>query len=80
MERGLKSRYCVAGIEEWVTGNEKNGFQITFLARRIAQEVPAELRQGSAKKSQPTHTRDQSDTKIRHLRESEPFERFPQSR
>jgi len=64
----------------WVTGNEKNGFQITSLGRRVAEEVLNELQQGPTKKLRPTQTRDRGDTIIRYLKESEAFKRFRENK
>ncbi len=64
----------------WVTGNEKNGFQITFLGRRVAQEVLKELQEGPVKKLGPGQRRDRGDTIIRYLKESEPFKRLRQNK
>jgi len=64
----------------WVTGNEKNGFQITSLGRRVAQEVLEELQEGMVKKSGTGQTRDRGDNIIKYLRESEPFKRFRQNK
>ena len=60
----------------WVTGNEKNGWQITEEGKREAQEVLANLQKGRVKKPQKKRPRDRGDTIIRHLKESEPFKRF----
>lgn len=64
----------------WVTGNEKRGFQITLLGKRVAQEVLKELEKSKTemphiKKSQ---SRDRGDTIITYLKSSEPFKRFQQ--
>ena len=64
----------------WVTGNEKNGFQITSLGRRVAEEVLKELQQGPARKLRPTQTRDRGDTIVRYLKESEAFKRFRENK
>jgi hypothetical protein len=64
----------------WVTGNEKNGFQITLLGKRAAQEVLKELQEEKVKKQRTGQTRDRGDTVIKHLKESEPFRRFHQNR
>jgi hypothetical protein len=65
----------------WVTGNEKNGFQITLLGKRVAQEVLKELQEGTTvKKPETGQTRDRGDTIIRYLKESEPFKRFRQNK
>lgn len=64
----------------WVTGNEKNGFQITSLGRRVAQEVLEGLQEGMVKKSGTGQTRDRGDNIIKYLRESEPFKRFRQNK
>jgi len=64
----------------YVTGNEKNGFQITLLGKRAAQEVLRELQEGKVKKQRTGQTRDRGDTIIKYLKESEPFRRFQQNR
>jgi len=64
----------------WVTGNEKNGFQITLLGKRAAQEVLKELQEGTVKKIGTGQTRDRGDTIIRYLKESQPFKRFQQNK
>jgi len=64
----------------YITGNEKNGFQITLLGKRVAQEVLKELQGGKVKKRRTGQTRDRGDTIIKHLRESETFRRFQQNR
>lgn len=64
----------------WVTGNEKNGFQITLLGKRVAQEVLKELQEGAVKKPETGQTRDRGDTIIKYLKESEPFKRFRQNK
>ena len=64
----------------YVTGNEKNGFQITLLGKRVAQEVLKELQRGKVKKHRTGQTRDRGDTIIKYLKESEPFRRFQQNR
>ncbi|MBT9150049.1 MAG: hypothetical protein DDT40_00215 [candidate division WS2 bacterium] len=64
----------------WVTGNEKNGFQITLLGKRAAQEVLKELQEGAIKKQRTGQARDRGDTIIRYLKESEPFKRFGQNK
>ena len=64
----------------YVTGNEKNGFQITLLGKRVAQEVLKELRGGKVKKQRIGQARDRGDTIIKYLKESEPFRRFQQNR
>ena len=64
----------------YVTGNEKNGFQITLLGKRVAQEVLKELQGGKVKKHRIGQTRDRGDTIIKYLKESEPFRRFQQNR
>lgn len=60
----------------WVTGNEKNGFQITSLGKRVADEVLIELQQGPAKKLHRTQTRDRGDTVLSYLKKSEPYRRY----
>ena len=60
----------------WVTGNEKNGFQITSLGRRVADEVLKELKQGPIKKLRPTQPRDRGDTIVSYLKKSEPHRRY----
>jgi len=64
----------------YVTGKEKNGFQITLLGKRVAQEVLKELRGGKVKKKRIGQARDRGDTIIKYLKESEPFRRFQQDR
>jgi len=64
----------------YVTGKEKNGFQITLLGKRVAQEVLKELQGGKVKKHRTGQTRDRGDTIIKYLKESEPFRRFQQNR
>ncbi len=64
----------------WVTGNEKNGFQITLLGKRVAQEVLKELQEATIKKQRTGQTRDRGNTIIKYLRENEPFRRFHQNK
>ena len=64
----------------WITGNEKNGFHITLLGKRVAQEVFIELQEEKVKKQRIGQTRDRGDTVIKYLKESEPFKRFMQNR
>ncbi|MBL7075729.1 hypothetical protein ISS37_10890 [candidate division KSB1 bacterium] len=64
----------------WVTGNEKRGFQITLLGKRVAQEVLRELQKSKVKELRRGQTRDRGDTIITYLKESEPFERFKQNK
>ena len=64
----------------WVTGNEKTGFQITSLGKRVAEEVVKELQQGPDKKLKPTHTRDRGDTVISYLKKSEPYRRYQENK
>ena len=64
----------------WVTGNEKNGFQITTLGKRVADEVLKELQGGHAKKLYPTQTRDRGDTVLSYLRKSEPYKRYRENK
>jgi len=64
----------------YVTGKEKNGFQITLLGKRVAQEVLKELQGGKVKKQRIGQARDRGDTIIKYLKESEPFRRFQQDR
>ncbi len=64
----------------WVAGNEKNGFQITLLGKRVAHEVLRELQEGTIKKQRIGQTRDRGDTIIKHLKESEPLKRFRQNK
>jgi len=64
----------------YVTGKEKNGFQITLLGKRVAQEVLKELQGGKVKKQRIGQSRDRGDTIIKYLKESEPFRRFQQDR
>lgn len=66
--------------EGFVTGNEKNGFQITLLGKRAAQEVLKELQEGTVKKLGTGQTRDRGDTIIRYLKESQIFERFQKNK
>lgn len=60
----------------WVTGNEKSGFKITSLGRRVAYEVLKELTGTSTIKSVSGQTRDRGDTIIKYLEKSEPYKRF----
>ena len=64
----------------WVTGNEKSGFQITLLGKRVAQEVLKDLQQERVKKQRTGQIRDRGDTIIKYLKESEPFRRFQQNK
>jgi len=64
----------------WVTGNEKNGFQITSLGRRVAEEVLKELQQGPARELRPTQTRDRGDTVLRYLKKSEAYKRYQENK
>lgn len=64
----------------WVTGNEKNGFQITEKGKREAQEVLANLQKGRVKKPQKKRPRDRGQTIINYLKESEPFKRFREAK
>lgn len=66
----------------WVTGNEKRGFQITLLGRRVAQEVLKELAGGKTKSPpiKKSQTRDRGDTIITYLKRSESFKRFQQDK
>ena len=64
----------------WITGNEKNGFHITLLGKRVAQEVFIELQEEKVKKQRIGQTRDRGDTVIKYLKEREPFKRFMQNR
>jgi len=64
----------------WVTGNEKKGFQLTSMGRRVADEVLKELQQGPAKKLQSTQTRDRGDTVISYLRKSESYRRYQEDK
>lgn len=64
----------------WITGNEKNGFKITLLGKRVAQEVLNELQVGKAKKQRTSQIRDRGDTIIKYLKENEPFRRFQQNK
>jgi predicted transcriptional regulator len=64
----------------WVTGNEKNGFQITSLGKRVAEEVLKELQQGPARELRPTQTRDRGDTVLSYLRKSEPYKRYQENK
>ena len=60
----------------WTKGNEKNGWQITEMGKREAQEVLADLQKGRVKKPQKKRPRDRGQTVINYLKESEPFKRF----
>ena len=64
----------------WLTGNEKNGFQITSLGKRVAEEVLKELKQGPTKKLRPTQTRDRGDTIVSYLKKSDPFRRYQENK
>ena len=64
----------------WVTGNEKNGFQITSLGRRVAEEVLKELQQGPARELRPTQTRDRGDTVLSYLKKSESYRRYQENK
>ena len=64
----------------WVTGNEKSGFQITSLGRRVAEEVLKELQQGPARELHPTQTRDRGDTVLSYLKKSEPYRRYQENK
>lgn len=64
----------------WLTGNEKNGFQITSLGKRVADEVLKELKQGPIKKLHPTQTRDRGDTIVSYLKKSEPYRRYQENK
>jgi len=64
----------------WVTGNEKNGFKITSLGRRVADEVLKELKQGPIKKLRPTQPRDRGDTIVSYLKKSEPHRRYQEDK
>ncbi len=64
----------------WLTGNEKNGFQITSLGKRGAEEVLKELKQGPTKKLRPTQTRDRGDTIVSYLKKSDPFRRYQENK
>ena len=64
----------------WLTGNEKNGFQITFLGKRVAEEVLKELKEGPTKKLRPTQTRDRGDTIVSYLKKSDPFRRYQENK
>jgi len=64
----------------WVTGNEKTGFQITSLGRRVAEEVLKELQQGPARELRPTQTRDRGDTVISYLKKSEAYRRYQENK
>jgi len=64
----------------YITGKEKNGFQITLLGKRVAQEVLRELQGGKVKKQRIGQARDRGDTIIKYLKENEPFRRFQQDR
>ncbi|RLF04068.1 MAG: hypothetical protein DRJ64_07465 [Thermoprotei archaeon] len=62
----------------WIVGNERNGFQITPLGRKVAQEVLEELQGNIGKKPKIEQTRNRDDAIIRYLRRSAPFKRFRQ--
>lgn len=64
----------------WITGNEKNGYQITLMGKRVAQEILEELKTNTIKKRKSTQTRDRGDTIIRYLKESEPYKRYKQNK
>ena len=64
----------------WFTGNEKTGFQITSLGRRVADEVLKELKQGPTKQLRPTQTRDRGDTIVSYLKKSDPFRRYQENK
>jgi len=64
----------------WLTGNEKSGFQITSLGRRVADEVLKELKQGPTKKLRPTQTRDRGDTIVSYLKKSSPYTRYQENK
>jgi len=64
----------------WVTGNEKNGFQITSLGKRVAEEVLKELQEGPARELRPTQTRDRGDTVLNYLKKSEPYRRYQENK
>lgn len=64
----------------WLTGNEKNGFQITSLGKRVADEVLKELTQGPTKKLRPTQTRDRGDTIVSYLKKSGPYMRYQENK
>lgn len=64
----------------WVTGNEKNGFQITLLGKRAAQEVLKDLQEERVKKQRTGQIRDRGDTIIKYLKESVSFRRFQQNK
>lgn len=60
----------------WITGNEKKGFQITAMGKRVSDEVLKELQQGPTKKLSATQTRDRGDTVISYLKKSKPYRRY----
>ncbi len=64
----------------WVTGNEKNGFQITSLGIRVADEVLKELKQGPTKQLRPSQTRDRGDTIISYIKKSKPYRRYQEDK
>jgi hypothetical protein len=64
----------------WVTGNEKNGFQITSLGKRVAEEILKELQERPTRKLRPTQTRDRGDTIISYLKKSEPYKRYQENK
>ena len=64
----------------WVTGNEKKGFKVTAMGRRVADEVLKELQQGPAKKLRPTQTRDRGDTIVSYLKKSESYRRYQENK
>ena len=64
----------------WITGNEKTGYQITSLGKRVAQEVLSELQGIKIKKQYKTQPRDRGTTIINNLKKSLPFKRFQENK
>ena len=72
----VKTRMLDCRNKGWVVGNEKTGFQITLLGKRVAEEVLKALGKATPRKTRPTHSRDRGDTIISHLKQSEAFIRY----
>jgi len=64
----------------WITGNEKTGYKITSVGKRVAQEVLSELKGAAVAKQNTGQTRDRGDTVIKYLENSIPFQRFRKNR
>ena len=64
----------------WITGNEKNGYQITSLGRRVVQEILNELQGDNVKKPGRKPPRERGETIINYLNQSEPYKRFKQNK